>query len=144
MRQTDEPQGTICALERVTGIGGVFMRSKDPEALARWYREHLGLRAFSEGVDETWWQEEGPTVWAPFPADTDYFGRREQGWMVNFRVSDLDAMLAQLRAAGVTVDDDVQVLDGNGRFGWASDPEGNRFELWEPAPEALQRPSPTT
>jgi predicted enzyme related to lactoylglutathione lyase len=78
-------------------------------------------------------------VWAPFPADTDYFGRPEQSWMINFRVRDLDAMLTQLRAAGVNVDDEVQVMDGIGRFGWASDPEGNRIELWEPAPESMQR-----
>ena len=127
-------------MERVTGIGGVFMRSKDPEALASWYREHLGLRVFSEQIDETWWQDEGPTVWSPFPAETDYFGRPEQGWMINLRVRDLDAMLAQLRGAGVSVDDDVQVMEGIGRFGWASDPEGNRFELWEPAAEALRKP----
>ena len=127
-------------MERVTGIGGVFVRSNDPNALARWYRDHLGLSAYSEEADETWWQEEGPTVWAPFPADTDYFGRREQGWMINFRVSDLDAMLAQLRDAGVPVDDELQVMEGIGRFGWASDPEGNRFELWEPATESLERP----
>ncbi len=127
-------------MERVTGIGGVFMRSSDPNALASWYREHLGLSAYSEEADETWWQEEGPTVWAPFSADTDYFGRREQGWMINFRVSDLDAMLAQLREAGVNVDDEVQAMDGIGRFGWGSDPEGNRFELWEPAADALRKP----
>lgn len=79
-------------------------------------------------------------MWSPFPADTDYFGRRDQGWMINFRVSDLDAMLAQLREAGATVDDSVQTMDGIGRFGWGSDPEGNRFELWEPAPEAMKEP----
>ena len=126
-------------MERVTGIGGVFMRSRDPNALARWYTEHLGLDTFSEETDAAWWQAEGPTVWSPFAADTDYFGRPEQTWMINFRVSDLDAMLAQLRSAGVNVDDDVQVMDGIGRFGWATDPEGNRFELWEPAPEAMVR-----
>ena len=126
-------------MERVTGIGGVFMRSRDPNALARWYTEHLGLEAFSEETEGTWWQSEGPTVWSPFAADTDYFGRPEQMWMINFRVSDLDAMIAQLRAAGVAVDGDVQVMDGIGRFGWATDPEGNRFELWEPAPEAMVR-----
>lgn len=127
-------------MERVTGIGGVFLRSRDPLALARWYTEQLGVDAFSDERDVTWWQAEGPTVWAPFPEDTEYFGRREQGWMVNFRVTDLDAMLAQLRGAGVDVDDRVELLPGIGRFGWAADPEGNRFELWEPAPEALSRP----
>lgn len=127
-------------MERVTGIGGVFLRSRDPLALARWYTEQLGVDAFSDERDVTWWQAEGPTVWAPFPDDTEYFGRREQGWMVNFRVTDLDAMLTQLRGAGVDVDDRVELLPGIGRFGWAADPEGNRFELWEPAPEALSRP----
>jgi predicted enzyme related to lactoylglutathione lyase len=127
-------------MERVTGIGGVFMRSRDPKALAAWYTEHLGVDAYSEEADRVWWQAEGPTVWSPFPEDTDYFGRREQTWMINFRVANLDAMLEQLHAAGVAVDDDTQVLDGIGRFGWGTDPEGNRFELWEPAPEAMQRP----
>jgi glyoxylase I family protein len=126
-------------MQKVTGIGGVFFRSRDPNALARWYIEHLGVDAFSEETDGPWWQEEGPTVWSPFPADTDYFGRPDQAWMVNFRVRDLDAMLAQLRDAGVTVDAEIQVLDGIGRFSWATDPEGNRIELWEPAPEASVR-----
>lgn len=130
-------------MERVTGIGGVFLRSRDPLALARWYTEQLGVDAFSDERDVTWWQAEGPTVWAPFPEDTEYFGRREQGWMVNFRVTDLDAMLTQLRGAGVDVDDRVEHLPGIGRFGWAHDPEGNRFELWEPAPEALSPPAST-
>jgi predicted enzyme related to lactoylglutathione lyase len=126
-------------MERVTGIGGFFIRARDPNALARWYTETLGIDSYSEEQDLTWWQAEGPTVFSPFAEDTDYFGRREQQAMLNFRVSDLDAMLAQLRAAGATVDDEIQVMDGIGRFGWASDPEGNRFELWEPAPEALVR-----
>jgi predicted enzyme related to lactoylglutathione lyase len=124
----------------VEGIGGVFMRSADPNALARWYTEHMGIDAFSEETDATWWQAEGPTVWSPFAADTDYFGRPEQTWMINFRVDNLDGMLAQLRSTGVDVDDEVQVMEGIGRFGWATDPESNRFELWEPAPEALRRP----
>ena len=127
-------------MQRVTGIGGVFLRSGDPGPLARWYREHLGVDAYSEEADTTWWQEAGPTVFAPFPDDTDYFGRHDQGWMLNFRVRDLDAMLAQLRDAGVSVDDEVQGMEGIGRFAWATDPEGNRFELWEPAPEALRQP----
>jgi predicted enzyme related to lactoylglutathione lyase len=129
-------------VERATGIGGVFMRSEDPVALARWYAEHLGVDAYSEETPGVWRQEAGPTVWSPFPKDTDYFGRREQGWMINFRVRNLDAMLAQLRDAGATVDDDTQTMDGIGRFGWAADPEGNRFELWEPAPEAMTEPEP--
>ena len=122
-------------MERVTGIGGAFFRASDPSGLARWYQNHLGIDADVDG-DSVWRQEAGPTVFAPFPADTDYFGRPEQGFMLNFRVRDLDAMLAQLRAAGATVDDRIEVMEQIGRFGWATDPEGNRFELWEPAPEA--------
>ncbi len=117
-------------VQRVTGIGGVFFRAKDPEALAHWYATHLGTIP-AAGAEGVWRQEAGPTVWAPFAEETDYFGRREQAWMINFRVTDLDAMLSQLRQAGADVDDKVEDHD-YGRFGWAADPEGNRFELWEP------------
>jgi predicted enzyme related to lactoylglutathione lyase len=91
----------------------------------------------NEGI---WWPAGGPTVFSPFPADTDYFGRREQQVMLNYRVHDLGAMLTQLRAADVAVEERTEFLEGIGRFGWATDPEGNRFELWEPAPEALIDP----
>ena len=117
-------------MERVAGIGGVFFRARDPKALARWYAEHLGIDSGLEG-ETIWQQEAGPTVFAPFEEDTDYFGSREQQAMFNFRVRDLDAMLEQLRAAGATVDERREDHE-YGRFGWASDPEGNRFELWEP------------
>jgi predicted enzyme related to lactoylglutathione lyase len=127
-------------MERAVGIGGVFMRASDPTALARWYREQLGIDTYSEDANGTWWQEAGPTVWSPFPTDTEYFGRREQGWMINIRVRDLDAMLAQLRASGATIPEEPQEMAGIGRFGWVEDPEGNRIELWQPAPEAMQQP----
>jgi predicted enzyme related to lactoylglutathione lyase len=127
-------------MERAIGIGGLFFRASDPIGLARWYREALGVEAFSPERDAVWWPEAGPTVFAPFAADTDYFGRAEQAWMLNLRVRDLDAMRDQLRAMGATVLDETQVLEGIGRFGWAVDPEGNRFELWQPAPEATRRP----
>jgi predicted enzyme related to lactoylglutathione lyase len=115
-------------MERVSGIGGFFFRAQDPEALGAWYEQNLGISVTSPAP---WVQEAGMTVFAPFPADTDYFGRREQQVMLNFRVPDLDAMLAQLRAAGATVEDDV-IDESYGRFGYAVDPEGNRFELWQP------------
>ena len=76
-------------------------------------------------------------MFAPFPADTDYFGRSEQAWLLNFRVRDLDAMLAQLRAAGVRIDSQ-ETEEGAGRFAWLTDPEGNRIQLWEPTPEVLE------
>jgi predicted enzyme related to lactoylglutathione lyase len=127
-------------VERVLGIGGIFFRAADPVALARWYRNALGVDAYSDDHDATWWPDAGPTVWAPFPADTDYFGPSGQGFMVNLRVRDLDAMLRQLRGLGATVVDEVHELAGVGRFGWAFDPEGNKLELWEPAAGALKRP----
>jgi predicted enzyme related to lactoylglutathione lyase len=118
-------------MERVTGIGGVFFRSKDPDALIAWYATHLGVPVAGDGY--VIFPESRATVWSPFAQDTDYWPGHKQG-MVNFTVADLDAMLGQLRAAGVEVDEKVEVLEGIGRFGWAVDPEGNRFELWEPVP----------
>jgi predicted enzyme related to lactoylglutathione lyase len=117
--------------ERVEGIGGVFFRARDPDALRSWYAQHLGIEMEDYGTTFTA-QDGDQTVWAPFAADTDYFGSGEQQLMVNFRVRDLDAMLEQLRRAGVNVDERVHEQE-YGRFGWAVDGEGNRFELWEPA-----------
>jgi predicted enzyme related to lactoylglutathione lyase len=116
-------------MQRVTGIGGFFFRARDPAGLAAWYEANLGIS--STATAWSWSQQAGPTVFAPFPTDTDYFGRLEQQTMLNFRVDDLDAMLEQLRAAGATVDDEVAEAS-YGRFGHAVDPEGNRFELWQP------------
>jgi predicted enzyme related to lactoylglutathione lyase len=117
-------------MERVLGIGGHFMRAADPVALGAWYRDCLGLDADENGL---WRQEAGPTVFATFESDTDYFASRAQQTMLNFRVGDLDAMLAQLRAKGADVADETQDMEGVGRFGWVTDPEGNRVELWQPA-----------
>ena len=115
-------------MERVLGIGGYFLRAKDPTALLAWYREALGLDLGEHGM---WSPEAGPTVVATFESETDYFGSRTQQTMLNFRVRDLDAMLAQLRTAGADVDAEVQEMAGVGRFGWVADPEGNRIELWQ-------------
>src|SRR5258706_2853165 len=110
------------------------MRSRDPAALARWYAQHLGIEVDGAFQATTFqWTVPGSTVWAVFPASTDYFGRPEQQTMVNFRVANLDAMLAQLRTAGVKVEDQI-ISHEFGRFGWAEDPEGNRFEVSEPPP----------
>jgi predicted enzyme related to lactoylglutathione lyase len=117
-------------VERVLGIGGYFMRTADPAALSAWYRDCLGLDADENGL---WRQETGPTVFATFDSETDYFGSRAQQTMLNFRVRDLDAMLAQLRAKGADVAAETQDTEGIGRFGWVTDPEGNRVELWQPA-----------
>ena len=106
------------------------MRTVDPVALGAWYRDFLGLDADENGL---WLPEAGPTVFATFESETDYFGSRTQQAMVNFRVGDLDAMLAQLRAKGADVAEETQEMEGIGRFGWVTDPEGNRIELWQPA-----------
>jgi predicted enzyme related to lactoylglutathione lyase len=102
--------------------------------LAAWYRDHLGIDpAPADYGQPVWQQAAGPTVFAPFPKDTDYFGSSAQAWMVNFRVRNLDAMITQLRAAHITVEVDEKSYP-IGRFARLHDPEGNPIELWEPAP----------
>src|SRR5262245_27326083 len=119
-------------MQRVTGIGGFFFRAKDPAALARWYEENLGIDPVPDDYNtQPWSQEAGPTAFAPFAQDTEYFGRAEKQCMINFRVRDLDAMVAQLRAAKIEVTVDKETYP-NGRFARLSDPEENPIELWEP------------
>jgi glyoxylase I family protein len=118
----------------VTGIGGVFFRAKDPKALGDWYKKHLGVFAMDENYDP-WVQQKGPTVFMPFAADTDYFGSKSQQFMINFRVSDLDGLLKQLKDDAVKVVKEVEKQEGVGRFAHIEDPEGNRIELWEPPAE---------
>jgi glyoxylase I family protein len=126
-------------MERVTGIGGFFFRAKDPAALAQWYADHLGVDLVPPTYEEqVWRQEAGPTVFAPFPADTEYFGRGEQAWMINFRVRDRDALVQQLRDAGVEVEVDPELYP-NGRFARLVDPEGNPIQLWEPTADEPAR-----
>jgi glyoxylase I family protein len=117
-------------MEKVTGIGGLFFRARDPKALAQWYRDKLGVDLVPTTYEASpWGQEAGPTAFAPFPADSDYFAR-EQRWMINFRVRNLSAMVEQLGAAGVPVKVDPEEYP-NGRFARVHDPEGNPIELWE-------------
>ena len=119
-------------MEKVNGIGGVFFRSADPTGLAEWYERHLGVKKTPDSYDEkSWWQERGPTVFAPFEAKTDYFDEAKQ-WMVNFRVADMDAMVAQLAKEGIEVEEAPETHP-NGRFAHLRDPDGNEIELWEPA-----------
>ena len=121
-------------MARITGIGGVFFRSADPAATIAWYRDHLGIEPeVDHPCAELRWSDGGSTVWAPFPADTGYFGDAGQPFMVDYRVDDLAGVLDRLRAAGVDVDDRVEELP-NGSFGWAIDCDGRRIELWQPAP----------
>lgn len=117
-------------MAKAIGIGGVFFRARDPRALLAWYEQHLGVSDFTRTI---WMQEAGPTVFAPFAADTDYFGRMDQQFMINFRVDDLDALMAQLKAAGIAVETRPEWDSEVGRFCRIHDPEGNPVELWEPA-----------
>ncbi len=117
-------------MARVTGIGGIFFRARDPEALAAWYQRHLGI-----GPPGTWSQDAGMTVFAPFKNTTDYFAADRQ-WMLNLRVEGLDALVADLAAAGIPAETRAD-WDGDGtygRFARIYDPEGTPIELWEPPP----------
>jgi predicted enzyme related to lactoylglutathione lyase len=119
-------------MERVVGIGGFFFRAKDPERLALWYEDNLGVMRTPHDYSATpWRQEAGTTVFEPFKQETTYFGDMRLQWMINFRVRDLDRMAAQLRAAGIVVEIDPETYP-NGRFAKLNDPEGNPIQLWQP------------
>ncbi len=124
-------------MQRVTGIGGVFFKSRDPQALAAWYRDHLGIALEPWGGAVFRWagpdnpSGTGTTVWCPFKDDTGYFAPSTAPFMVNYRVADLHALLAALRSEGCQVDDKVEESE-HGSFGWVVDPEGHKIELWQP------------
>jgi predicted enzyme related to lactoylglutathione lyase len=124
-------------MERVTGLGGVFFKADDPEKLYGWYAKHLGIKGKpGEGGVFPWRhaddpQKPGMTVWSIFRRDTKYFGSSMSDVMLNYRVANLDDLLAALRAEGVWIDEKREDHE-YGRFAWIMDPEGNRIELWEP------------
>lgn len=119
-------------MARATGVGGVFFRATDPTSLSRWYMDVLGLPASEQSYIVLPYEGGETLTWSVFPEDTDYFGPSGQTSMINYRVDDLDGVLQRLRAAGAEVDEHIEEHE-YGRFGWAVDPEGNRFELWQPA-----------
>ena len=123
-------------MAKAVGVGGVFFKARDPKALSQWYETHLGIggRVSDEALMFEGPDSAGPTVLGLFAADTQYFGDGPQTFMLNFRVTDLDGLMTQLAAAGVRIDPKRQD-EGYGRFAWIWDLEGNRIELWEPAPE---------
>lgn len=122
-------------IEKVTGIGGFFFRAKDPKALMLWYKEHLGVSLIPTSAEQSPWQQEaGATAFAAFKETSTYFDP-QKGWMLNFRVRNLDKMAAQLQAAGTEVKIDPETYP-NGRFAHLHDPEGNPLELWEPGKPA--------
>ena len=127
-------------MAKVTGLGGVFFKAKDPKAQYAWYEKHLGIKGQpGTGAIFQWREAEDPeksgmTVWSIFPEDTKHFGTGQQTLMMNYLVDDLQALLATLKAEGVNVDPKVEEAE-YGKFGWITDPEGNRIELWEPPKE---------
>ena len=127
-------------MARVTGIGGVFLKSRDPKALSAWYAEHLGVELNEWGGAAFQWSDEvpattGQTAWSVFPQESKHFGPGNaagpQSVMIDYRVDDLDALLEQLSAAGVTIDPKRDEA-GYGKFAWILDLDGNRVELWQP------------
>ena len=127
-------------MEKVLGFGGFFFRARDPKQLARWYRETLGVDETPPDYAHAYWvQERGPTVFEPFAEGTDYFGDSKFQFMLNFRVADLDAMIAQLERLGVKVERDPQVYP-NGMFARLQDPEGNPVAIWQPKGDELSLP----
>ena len=124
-------------MKRVTGIGGIFFKARDPKALGEWYRRHLGIDVADWGGAAFAWRSDdnpdgtGTTVWSPFKADTEYFNPGTASFMVNYRVADLHALLAVLREEGCDVDAKTEESEF-GKFGWVIDREGNKIELWQP------------
>jgi glyoxylase I family protein len=120
-------------MQKVSGIGGFFFRAKDPDAIAAWYRDNLGIDPvpMTEGA-EGWRQDAGETAFTAMEGSVDQFGDPTRHWAINFRVPDLDAMVEQLRTAGIGVDVDPEAYS-MGRFASLKDPEGNPIQLWQPA-----------
>jgi len=122
---------------RVVGIGGIFIKARDPDALRNWYRTHLGLDIQEWGGVTFQWDDSalpnrpGATVWSIFPESSKYFDPSPAPFMINYRVPDLGRVLQELRAEGCVVDEKTEESEF-GKFGWVMDPEGNRIELWEP------------
>lgn len=122
-------------MKRVTGIGGIFFKAADPKGLGAWYRDHLGMEVGDWGGVVFQWggadSQSGMTIWSPFAQDTKYMEPSSSSFMINFRVADLDELLAALRAEGCNVVDKTESSE-QGKFGWIIDPEGNKVELWQP------------
>lgn len=124
---------------RVTGIGGIFFKTKDPDMVKNWYKKHLGFNTDQWGSTFWWKDKEGndcSTQWSPFKEETQYFKPSEKEFMMNYRVENLEELLKTLKEEGVEVMDGIQVVE-EGKFGWIMDPEGNKIELWEPNDKAF-------
>ncbi len=126
--------------KRVTGIGGLFFKTKDPEASKNWYKKHLGFNTDDYGCTFWWKDKDGSdcsTQWSPFKEDTTYFNPSSKDFMFNYRVADLEELLKVLREEGVTIVGDMETYS-YGKFAWILDNDGNKIELWEPIDSAFQ------
>ena len=126
-------------IKRVTGIGGFFFKSENPDATKEWYKNHLGIPTDAYGWTFWWKDKDGKdcsTQWSPFESGTKYFEPSEKQFMMNYRVDNLEALLEVLKEEGVTIVGEMQSFD-YGKFGWILDPEGNKIELWEPIDKAF-------
>lgn len=120
-------------MKRVTGLGGIFIKTPDSNALKSWYAEHLGITTDEYGATFSWRKENGQkgyTVWSLFNEHTEYFKPSTQPFMINFRVDNLEELLKVLKEEGVQVVGEMEVFE-YGKFGWIMDPDGNKIELWE-------------
>ena len=129
-------------MNRVTGIGGIFFKARDPDTLRDWYRRHLGIDIQDWGGKSFHWnhpdnpQPNGETVWSIFPESTDYFSPSNAPFMINYRVTNLETLLDTLRDEGCDVDEKIESSEF-GKFGWVMDPEGNKIELWQPPDDSI-------
>jgi predicted enzyme related to lactoylglutathione lyase len=127
--------------KRVTGLGGVFFKARDPKAIKAWYQKHLHIESGEHGAVFRWRLEEDPeiagvTAWSPFPEDTDYYQPSQKDYMFNYRVENLEELLEVLKKEGVEVVGEIEEYS-YGKFGWIMDPEGNKIELWEPLNDSI-------
>lgn len=123
-------------MKRVTGIGGIFFKTKDPKHTKNWYEKHLGIQSEEWGSLFKWRHFEDPeqvgtTSWSPFASDTDYFSPSTHDSMINYRVEHLEELLKELKKEGVKIIGDIETYE-YGKFGWILDPDGRKIELWEP------------
>lgn len=130
-------------MKRVTGIGGLFFKSENPEQTKAWYQKHLGIKSGQYGGTFEWRHAEderkkGYTAWGPFNKDTDYFAPSDKEFMFNYRVADLEKLLEVLKEEGVEIVGEMEVYD-YGKFGWIMDPDGQKIELWEPVDEVYEK-----
>lgn len=130
-------------MKRVTAIGGIFFKCKNPEAQQDWYAQHLGIAMDKYGSSFEWRHsnekdKKGYSAWSPFPNDTNYFGEASQQYMINYRVDDLESLVKQLKEEGVTIVDEMEIYE-YGKFIHILDGEGNRVELWEANDEVYEK-----